>query len=253
MKFSIIVVALNPGEKLEKTLNSIFSQTCTDYEIILKDGGSRDGSMEAWRASERVEFFCEAGKGIYDAMNQAVSHASGEYLLFLNCGDLFADNRVLEKTADFLKQQECDVAVPGKVEKIGILYGDTIGEKNGVIIAAPPKMTGFTCYRNIPCHQACFYRQDLCKRKPYEQKYRIRADYDHFLWCFFEEKVTIRYMGFPVHPMRAEVIRKVRKTESGTERNTERYCPVYSESSIILVSFPDGADTGSGQTVPGRK
>ena len=48
MKFSIIVVALNPGEKLEKTLNSIFSQTCTDYEIILKDGGSRDGSMEAW-------------------------------------------------------------------------------------------------------------------------------------------------------------------------------------------------------------
>lgn len=40
MKFSIIVVALNPGEKLEKTLNSIFSQTCTDYEIILKDGGS---------------------------------------------------------------------------------------------------------------------------------------------------------------------------------------------------------------------
>ena len=198
MKFSIIVVALNPGEKLEKTLNSIFSQTCTDYEIILKDGGSRDGSMEAWRASERVEFFCEPDKGIYDAMNQAVSHASGEYLLFLNCGDLFADNRVLEKTADFLKQQECDVAVPGKVEKIGILYGDTIGEKNGVIIAAPPKMTGFTCYRNIPCHQACFYRQDLCKRKPYEQKYRIRADYDHFLWCFFEEKVTIRYMGFPV-------------------------------------------------------
>ena len=49
MKFSIIVVALNPGEKLEKTLKSIFSQTCTDYEIILKDGGSRDGSMEAWR------------------------------------------------------------------------------------------------------------------------------------------------------------------------------------------------------------
>lgn len=47
MKFSIIVVALNPGEKLEKTLNSIFSQTCTDYEIILKDGGQPDGSMEA--------------------------------------------------------------------------------------------------------------------------------------------------------------------------------------------------------------
>lgn len=256
MRFSIIVVALNPGGKLNRTLESIFRQTCTDYEVVLKDGGSKDGSMDMWKrqaekdapspgdrpvgtgasalygeaAAGRVRFFEEPDKGIYDAMNQAVSHARGEYILFLNCGDLFADERVLERTAEAIDRGRAErttaidrVRSTGKgrkpeaarsaagrgnadAERNGeaagaermVFYGDTIGEKNGVVIAAAPEITGFTCYRNIPCHQSCFYSADLCREKPYELEYKIRADYDHFLWCFYRAGAKMIPLRFPV-------------------------------------------------------
>lgn len=219
MTFSIIIVCLNPGEKLKITLDSIFMQTFQGYEVIIKDGGSTDGSVEAWSdggesaknithdtdgqdAGEfrresvlgKVRFYKERDKGIYDAMNQAVSHATGDFVLFLNCGDTFADERVLERAGQAVKAQ----AAAGADSERLVLYGDTYGEKNGVIIVSPPVITGFTCYRNIPCHQSCFYSTSLCREKSYDLQYRIRADYDHFLWCYYRGRAKFVYMGFPV-------------------------------------------------------
>ena len=217
--FSIIIVCLNPGEKLKITLDSVFAQTFQGYEVIVKDGGSTDGFVEAWsdggesaksishdtaarafeksrpkNAQGKVRFYKEQDKGIYDAMNQAVSHALGDFVLFLNCGDTFADERVLERAEQAVIAQ---AAVGTDLERL-VLYGDTLGEKNGVIIASPPVITGFTCYRNIPCHQSCFYSADLCRERPYDLNYRIRADYDHFLWCYYRGGAKFVYMGFPV-------------------------------------------------------
>ena len=122
MRFSIVTVALNPGDKLQKTLDSVFCQTCTDYEIILKDGGSTDGSMDKWRNAEqkadnepgtgRVRFFDVPDKGIYDAMNQAVQQAEGDFVLFLNCGDMLADRNVLERVAEILSVPEREQRLP---------------------------------------------------------------------------------------------------------------------------------------------
>ena len=92
MKFSIIVVCLNPGPKLNQTLDSILSQTYPSFEIIVKDGGSRDGSIETMREDRRIHLYQESDHSIYEAMNQAVSHVTGDYILFLNCGDLFYDD-----------------------------------------------------------------------------------------------------------------------------------------------------------------
>ena len=99
MRFSVVVVCLNPGEKLNQTLGSILSQTYDDYEIVVKDGGSRDGSVEAMREDPRIRLFREKDSGIYDAMNQAVAHWDGGFLMFLNWGDYFADEKVLELTS----------------------------------------------------------------------------------------------------------------------------------------------------------
>lgn len=201
MRFSVITVCLNPGEKLALTLESILRQSCQDLEVILKDGGSTDGSLEAWQerqkgrpGMEKVRIFTQKDTGIYDAMNQAVSHAAGDFLVFLNCGDTFAEEHVLEWTAGMLEEEE---GAGTDMDRL-VLYGDTCGEKNGVAIFAAPRITGFTCYRNIPCHQSCFYSAALCKKKPYDLRYRIRADYDHFLWCYFRAGAKMRHVGFAV-------------------------------------------------------
>lgn len=201
MRFSVITVCLNPGNKLKTTLDSVLTQTCTDYEIIVKDGGSSDGSVEAWRktcgeseAAERVRVFVEKDRGIYDAMNQAVKAANGDFLVFMNCGDEFADEKVLERANNAIDRQAKQGTDLGRL----VLYGDTGSGKKGVVIASAPKITGFTCYRNIPCHQSCFYAKSLCDEKPYDLKYKIRADYDHFLWCFYEAGAVFCHVGFPV-------------------------------------------------------
>ena len=196
MKFSIVVVSLNPGDKLKKTLQSILMQDFTDYEVIIKDGGSKDGCLE--RAAEelddpRIHLYTEKDKSIYDGMNQAVSHAQGEYIYFLNCGDKFYDKKVLGKIAG-------EIAVVEKKEpgKRHIFYGDIFGEKNGVHITPAPKITGFTCYRNVPNHQSCFYSAALCKEKPFEIRFKIRGDYEHFLWCFYKAEADMVYIKTPI-------------------------------------------------------
>lgn len=192
MRFSIIVVCLNPGDKLNRTLDSVLSQTFSDYEIVVKDGGSKDGSVESMRLDARIRFYKEQDGGIYEAMNQAVSHAKGDFVLFLNCGDLFPDDRVLERTSSHIERESENGTDLSKL----VLYGDTLGEKNGVVIASPPEINGFTCYRNIPCHQTCFYSRQLCLDKPYNPVFRIRADYDHFLWCFYRAGAKFVHMNF---------------------------------------------------------
>lgn len=190
LTFSIIVVCLNPGDKLNQTLDSILKQTYSDYEIVVKDGGSRDGSIEEMRQDARILFFDEKDTGIYEAMNQAVAHASGDFVLFLNCGDVFHHDTVLEEAARAIEREETKENL--------VLYGDTYSEKNDVLITSAPEITGFTCYRNIPCHQSCFYAAKLCKDKPYNAEYRIRADYDHFLWCFYVAKAKMLRMDVTV-------------------------------------------------------
>lgn len=190
MKFSVIVVCLNPGEKLQQTLHSILKQTYRDFEIVIKDGGSRDGSLDGIVQDERIRLYREPDKSIYEAMNQAVAHAKGEFLLFMNCGDSFYREDVLQRAAQVIEKH----TNPQNL----VLYGDTYGEKNQVSIAAPPRINGFTCYRNIPCHQSCLYAARLCREKPYDLQYRIRADYDHFLWCYYRADADIVNLGFTV-------------------------------------------------------
>ena len=110
MTFSIIVVCLNEGEKLHKTVQSILDQTEEDYEIIIKDGGSADGSVEKLltaASNGRIKIYREKDSGIYDAMNQAVKHASGEYIFFLNCGDYFYQEDVLFRIKQFIEENKC--------------------------------------------------------------------------------------------------------------------------------------------------
>lgn len=203
--FSIIVVCFNPGTKLGQTLESIKKQNYSDYEVVVKDGLSDDGSLAcveeifpggAEGAGEgRVQLVSQKDQGIYDAMNQAVMRAKGEYVYFLNCGDWFYSDQVLGEMAGFIKG--CRKEDAGRADWPGICYGNIYERLTGQKVASNPRIDAFGCYRNVPCHQACFYARELLIGHPFQTKYRVRADYEQFLWCFFaagkEQKVRFAY------------------------------------------------------------
>lgn len=198
--FSIIVVCLNPGEKLKKTLESIQSQTFRDYEVIVKDGMSNDGSLACiaeFPDKEKVKLIEKKDQGIYDAMNQATALAEGEYIYYLNCGDLFYSEEVLGEMQKFIRTFEA-TAKDGNGKSQGIYYGNIYERLTGQKVASNPHMDTFGCYRNVPCHQACFYGRELLLAHPFQLSYKVRADYEQFLWCFFagqkEYKVRFAYV-----------------------------------------------------------
>ena len=189
MKFSIITVSLNSGDTLRETIDNVLKQTCKDFEIIIKDGGSTDDSLSKVKDlnSSFVKIFEEPDGGIYDAMNQAVKRATGEYVLFLNAGDKFYSGDVLERIAR--------MDLP---EKGAIVYGDTYFVAYDSLSKAPPVITGSVCYRNIPCHQAIFYSRDVLLERGFDTSYRIRADFEHFAYSFFKAHREFIYAGFPI-------------------------------------------------------
>ena len=97
VKLSIITVNLNNLEGLKRTYESVVCQTFTDYEWIVIDGGSTDGSREfIEQHQDKFAYWCsEPDKGIYNAMNKGIMRAKGEYLNFMNSGDCFASNDTL--------------------------------------------------------------------------------------------------------------------------------------------------------------
>ncbi len=194
INYSILVVCLNAGQRLLDTIDSIISQEYQNYEIIIKDGESTDGSIERVKEKyaayeDKMHIYIRKDTGIYDAMNQAIAYATGEYYLFLNTGDSFYDEHVLKKITDgiYTKQDEL-----GKMPDI--VYGNLYHKALDNVIYASPKINDFTCYRNVPCHQTCFYHKSMFTERGYEPKYNVRADYEHFLWCFYEKKAMICYL-----------------------------------------------------------
>lgn len=192
--FSILMVSLNPGGKLVETMESVVRQSYRDYEVIVKDGGSGDGSLEALRAylerqgcRDRVRILEQPDTGIYEGMNQATRAARGEYLYFLNCGDSFASDQALARAA-------AEIRSAGRELCSRIFYGDIYDALRGQVVASNPHMDDFACYRNVPCHQACIYHHSLFEERGYEPGYRVRADYEHFLWCYFRRDARPRYI-----------------------------------------------------------
>ena len=218
--FSIVVVSLNPGERLKNTLDSILKQTYTDYEVILKDGGSTDGSLQElidtgyFENKNRIKIIQKQDKSIYDGMNQAVNELKGRYVQFLNCGDYFYSDTVLEDVARFIiedkkesltntkesdefedkNQETVSFAIEAMQSPIKIYYGNQYNQVQDTIIYSAPAINDFTCYRNVPCHQVCFYDYRLFENRAYDLQYKVRADYEHFLYSIYVEKAEGKSM-----------------------------------------------------------
>lgn len=197
----ILVVTLNAGDRLRSTLDSILGQDCDNYKIIIKDGGSKDGSIEELKDSglleqhDNIELVVSPDKSIYDGMNQAVAIMLDEvgdarecYCMFLNCGDEFHSKDVLSKVEKHLKEYDAP----------HIIYGDQFNLIQGSKISSAPEINEFSLFRNVPCHQVCFYSTLLFKNRGYNTEYTVRADYEHFLYCCYDEKAVCEHVDVVV-------------------------------------------------------
>lgn len=204
MKFSIIVVCLNPGPKLNQTLDSILSQTYPDFEIIVKDGGSRDGSIETIREDRHIHLYQEPDHSIYEAMNQAVSHVTGDYILFLNCGDLFYDNEVLSRTAQFMEQH------PAKLQ--GIYYGDTYSAKTETKISSRPASPVSSATATFPATSPAFMLQTCADRSPMNPNIRSVQITNISSGAIIVPKHPCSIWDLPCPPTRAAATLRPRRT-----------------------------------------
>ena len=183
IQFSIITVCLNAGQSLLDTVERTLAQTYGNFEIIVKDGGSKDGSVEKLPGDPRIRVVVRQDTGIYDAMNQGIEEAKGDYLIFMNCGDWFYSLEVLQKIADGIRESRGP-----------IYYGKCFDRMTGQVRAYPKHLTRMTCYRTMICHQATVYRADILKQRPYDLSYPILADRETLWHLVCEEKVEPKYL-----------------------------------------------------------
>ena len=173
---SIITVCYNAEREIEATLKSVKEQTFKDYEYIIIDGASKDNTLNLISQSgvEPTHLVSERDRGIYDAMNKALSLAKGEYLMFLNAGDSLYSFDTLQRIADVAKNEVPDV-----------IYGDTAivdADRNYLCPRKlrPPKTLTRNSFKNgmLVCHQAFLPKRELAM--PYDMTYRFSSDFD---WC----------------------------------------------------------------------
>ena len=164
---TVVTVCYNSAALIERTLISVSEQNYSNKEYVVIDGASTDGTKEiVERYKDSISFFVsEPDKGIYHAMNKAVKVAKGEWVIFMNAGDVFANNEVLKNVSNKLN------------DKSDIVYGDILKMENNELIVkeAPSKITRM--HRMPFCHQAVFTRTFLLKKHPFDEKYKLSADF----------------------------------------------------------------------------
>jgi glycosyltransferase involved in cell wall biosynthesis len=186
-KFSIITVTYNAESVIGPTLKSVLEQTYTNYEYLLIDGGSKDGTVAKAKASGIgfAHIISERDKGIYDAMNKGIALATGDYLCFLNAGDSFYSPDTLQRIVD---------TVAGEKELPHVLYGETaeVNDAREFVrmrrLEAPGNLN-WKSFRDgmLVCHQAFYARRDIAPM--YDLKYRLSSDVD---WCIKVMKASSR-------------------------------------------------------------
>ena len=186
-KLSIITINLNNLEGLKKTLQSVLSQTYQDFEYIVIDGGSTDGSKELIEQyQDKISYWVsEPDSGIYNAMNKGIKQANGEYLLFLNGDDYLIDNSVLQRISHHLEDKD-------------LIYFDIYyGHNNNLKMATyPDKLSFYFFYTGTICHQAVFFKKGLfTKFGLYDEQLKIVSDWKFIMLSIVKYHASYKHVS----------------------------------------------------------
>jgi len=197
MKISIITVCYNSTKTIEKTFQSVKSQTYKNIEYIVVDGKSKDGTLDIVKKYKEVvsKFVSEPDKGLYDAMNKGVHMATGDVVGILNSDDIFTDEFVLENVAKFHLENNVDASV-GNITQFN--ESGKIVRKYSAKNWHPEKLKiGF-----MPAHPAIFFKRDLFEKYGnYQLDFISGADYELIIRFFLKNKITWKFSNITTTSM----------------------------------------------------
>lgn len=217
--FSIIVPTFNASATLRTCIDGLVGQTFDDFELVLVDGGSTDGTVEiaesfARSLGDRLVIHSGPDEGPYDAMNHGVSLAKGDWLLFLGADDALHETETLARVAAFIRDHEPS----------DLVYGDVVRRSTGARHAGEFDIDRLLFETNI-CHQAIFYRRELFAGiGPYNLRYPVWADWDFNIRCFSNPALVTRYMDLVIANYN-DLTGLSGKT--GTDREFRKHLPMF--------------------------
>lgn len=189
MKYSVITINYNNKIGLSHTIKSVVGQSYRDFEFIIIDGGSIDGSVDIIKdnANQIDYWITEKDRGIYHAMNKGVAQARGEYCVFLNSGDYFYDNNVLDSVARLSVEED-------------ILVGKIVSEKDNKYLFTSPSrpISLYYLYSGTVPHQSSFIKTELLRLYPYDERLKIVSDWKFFVQTIVIHNCSIKYVNVNV-------------------------------------------------------
>ncbi len=184
---SVITINYNNAAGLQKTIESVVSQTFQDFEFIVIDGKSTDDSVNVIKQHSRITYWVsEMDKGIYDAQNKGILKSNGQYLLFLNSGDILADNEVLLKVSAYLEGNK------------SLYYGNLILQKGSLKEQhLASKIIDMDFMLNSTFWHPCvFIKSELFKTFGlYNTSFKIAGDYEFFIRCLLNPSTSVEYIN----------------------------------------------------------
>lgn len=193
-RLSIITINYNNIQGLKATLDSVAVQTFQGFEHIIVDGGSTDGAVNMIRdyvlSVEKngscVKWVSERDNGIYDAMNKGAAMASGDYLYFLNSGDVLASPAMMQEMMGLLDGSDC---VIGRVNLTS--RGQIVGQTN---LLSEKDMSLYNMYLRGINHQSALIKRQLLIQTPYDTSIKIGADWKFFIQTIVLDGATTKFV-----------------------------------------------------------
>ncbi len=213
MKLSIITINYNNRGGLQKTIDSVICQTWRDFEWIIIDGGSADGSKEliinvSDNPKANISYWSsEPDKGIYNAMNKGTAKANGEYILFLNSGDELYDEHVLESVFNRNTPDFAD-----------IISGQVVKSSDGTILRSYNKNIYLQIYEDTLNHQGTFINRKLLIKYPYDERLKIVSDWKFWVEAVLLNDATIQVIDVTIAKQDGFGISNTNKSASVLER-----------------------------------
>ncbi|MBE5321998.1 glycosyltransferase [Pedobacter sp. MR2016-19] len=183
---TIITVCYNAVQTLEQTILNIISQDCKDYEYIVVDGGSSDGTLEIIKkySNKITQWVSEPDKGIYDAMNKGAAIARGKWLCFMNSGDTFYNTNTLVEL--FSKAEVFN-------KNCTVIYGNTNKLYANYSKVVKPAEIGQIAFHLPFCHQSSLVLTEEFKKYYFNLQYKIVAD-DHLFYSMYKDGHSFCYI-----------------------------------------------------------